>query len=187
MTPMCSSAPEKIPLVMAEAVRLAPASVLDVGMGFGKYGLLLREYADIGLRTDEPAHERGRWRLRLTGVEVFAPFVLAHQRAIYDDILVGDIRELLRVGRVWPHDLALMVEVLEHMPKADGFDVLRRLSALSRAVLVTTPNGFQPMPELLGNPFQEHVSGWLADDLRDAGFSVLREEGFLMAVCEKEG
>ena len=44
---MASSNPQAIPVVINLLWNIAPRSVLDIGAGLGKYGVLFREYIEL--------------------------------------------------------------------------------------------------------------------------------------------
>ena len=58
---------EAIPDLIAAVKAESPESVLDVGIGFGKYGLLLREVLDVAALR----YRREDWHVRIDGVEAF--------------------------------------------------------------------------------------------------------------------
>jgi hypothetical protein len=131
----------QIPWVVDLIAREQPASVLDVGAGWGKYGALAREYASPG---------------RVDALDVARP-----RYAVYDHFFEGDVRQLDRVlpADVPRYDLALFIDVIEHLPKAEAWAVLDRLAHRARRVLVATPWGFRRQ-EVEGQPFESHLSGW---------------------------
>ena len=101
----------QIPTVMQAVTQLKPASVLDIGIGFGKWGALCREYldADFG-RVAKP-----QWQTRIDGVEIFEPYRNPLWDAVYDRIWVGDAMDVLRqAGR---YDLVIACDVIEHFTK----------------------------------------------------------------------
>ncbi len=51
--------------IVALIYQLHPASVLDIGCGFGKYGVLIREYLDVWNERLAPE----TWRINLEGIE----------------------------------------------------------------------------------------------------------------------
>jgi hypothetical protein len=52
---MPSSRPTTIPVVIHLLRQIRPRSILDVGIGFGKWGHLFREYTDINEAERDPA------------------------------------------------------------------------------------------------------------------------------------
>ncbi len=131
----------QIPWVVDLIARAQPASVLDVGAGWGKYGVLTREYA-------APQ--------RVDAVDVNPP-----RYPVYDHLYLGDVRELDRLipADTPRYDLALFIDVIEHLEKAEAWTLLDRLARRARRVLVVTPGGFRAQ-EVPGQPFETHRSGW---------------------------
>jgi SAM-dependent methyltransferase len=69
-------------------------------------------------------------------------------------------------------DAVIALDVIEHLPKAEGSRALAEFKRVARhVVVVVTPNGFlyQPPGE---NPWQAHLSGWTKEDLETEGFTV---------------
>ncbi len=154
--------------VVGIVAELRPESVLDVGIGWGKYGYLLRTVLESGY---PDISDRSRWRVRIDGVEIFPPYVGAIQRACYSHIYLGDVATL--VGGLDAYDVVVMGDVLEHFEKAAGTRLLHELLAKARkALVIVTPRGTQEQGEVLGNPHEEHRSGWTPRDF--AGFPFRR-------------
>ncbi len=144
---MATSEHWQIPWVVELMARERPLSVLDVGAGWGKFGVLAREYA-------QPQ--------RLDAIDVAPP-----RYPVYDHVYVGDVRDLDRLipAETPRYDLALVVEVLEHFEKADGWRVLELLSQRARRILIATPWGYRPQ-EAPGLPYESHRSGWYPWEFR---------------------
>ena len=138
---MTTSEHWQLPEVIEVISREQPRSVLDVGAGWGKFGVLAREYA-------EPS--------RVDAVDVNPP-----RYPVYDNVYLGDLRNLDRVlpAEACGYDLALFIEVIEHLEKGEAWAVLEQLFRRARRVLVTTPLGFRPQ-EIPGMPYESHRSGW---------------------------
>jgi len=137
----------QIPHVLDVVIRERPARVLDVGAGFGKYGALVREYGGV---------------VRVDAVDAVQP-----ELDVYDTVTVGDVREV-----DWEpglYDMALLLDVIEHVDKAEGHALLASLARSAGLVLVATPLGFrrQENPEL---PYETHRSGWWPWDF--SGYTV---------------
>jgi predicted TPR repeat methyltransferase len=170
---MPSSFPDALSVVAAWVQALRPASVLDVGIGFGKYGLLFREYLDVAPRSDGLAAGAAPAAVRIEGIEAWEPYVGPLQRAIYDRIHVGDALALLpSLGR---YDLVFAADVLEHFTRDEGERFLDAAAAHAAVgVLVVTPALDLEQGEVFGNPFERHRSFWTPDDfVRHPGADVL--------------
>lgn len=154
---MPSSALAVVPTVLNHMVALDPTSVLDVGPGFGKYGVLFREYC--------PRHPR------MVGVEAWEPYVVDHRlRGIYDTLFVGDVFDL-GDDILNSCDVAYLGDVIEHFDKDRAVDLLARIHC---PVVINTPEHFFHNGDNL--PWtEEHRSHWTLDDFRATG-RVARED-----------
>lgn len=150
------SAPKLIELALA----VHPRRVLDLGMGAGKYGYLLREQTDLA-----DCRARGDWRLHLTGVEGWADYVGDHQHAVYDDVVVAELQSFLASYEGEPFDLALLIDVLEHLAPDEAEAAASRILSISRFLLVSTPTEFYRQ-EQFENRLERHRSWWPLADLR---------------------
>ncbi len=138
---MPTSEHQQIPYVVDAIVREQPASVLDVGCGWGKYGVLTREYTQA---------------TRVDAIDVNPP-----RYPVYDHFYAGDLRVLDTVlpADAPRYDLAIFLDVIEHFEKDVAWRVCEQLTARAKRVLITTPWGFRPQ-EIPGMPFETHRSGW---------------------------
>jgi len=161
---MPSSRPELIPFVINLVMQVQPRSILEIGTGFGKYGVLFREYLDIWGAAADPARlRRENWQVRIDGIECFAPYISDLQRRIYDRIIIGDA--LSEIDRLGSYDLIFLGDVIEHFPKDDGCLLLDKcLARAGRMVLVTTPNYFNPQGAEYGNERETHHCLWTRED-----------------------
>lgn len=128
-----------------------PLRVLDVGPGWGKYGTLVREYVDPFAF--------------VAAVEVWAPYVEAHALAAkYDEVRIEDVRKT-PADYLASFDAVLLVDVIEHLPKADALQVLDRIPGW---VIVATPRHFFDNPPDLPAP-ETHRSLWTPRDFDETG------------------
>ena len=144
-------------------VRLQPTSVLDIGVGFGKWGFLAREYTDINAHR----YQREDWRVRIEGVEAFPEYATPTYQYIYDQVHHGDLREVL--PRLTTYDLVIIGDVIEHFDKEVGLDLLRQLRQKSQYILLSSPTVFFTQ-ELFENDFERHRSLWTVDDFEGFRF-----------------
>lgn len=138
---MATSEYQQIPHVMSEMVRERPRSVLDVGCGWGKYGVLTREYTEA---------------TRVDGIDIQLP-----RYPVYDNVYVGDLLNLptLLPADVPRYDLAIFLEVIEHIEKPAAWAIVDQLCERAKRVIITTPWGFRKQ-DIPGMPFETHRSGW---------------------------
>ena len=128
-----------------------PVSVLDIGPGVGTYAKLLA----------------GPAIARLTGVEIFEPYVHTYRlRDYYDEIIIGDAREV----ELPAADVVILGDVAEHMTAEEALDLWRRAGeAARRAVYLSIPIVHYPQGEIEGNPHEHHVvDDWKHDTVLEA-------------------
>lgn len=141
-------------------IQLQPQSVLDVGCGFGKWGYLCREYLDVF-----PGRPfKDQWTTRIDAIEFFEPYIMEHQRFLYSNIMIGDVRDLCK--QIDNYDLIIAGDVIEHMFKDEAEAVVETLYAKSNKLLmVNIPIGEGWIhPEEYGNPAELHRSEWYLED-----------------------
>lgn len=157
-----------IPTVATEMIRRQPATILDLGMGFGMLGAVARQWIDLGARP---------WKTFLTGVEVW-PEYRNPVWDLYDLIYIREIREHLRMDPQ-QYDMVLLGDVIEHFEQEDASEVLagiERLIAPKGCALVITPAREMVQGPAHGNPFEIHRSVWNSERLRKHGFEILLDE-----------
>lgn len=132
-----------------------PSSILDVGIGFGKYGFLAREYLELW-NTDQPY---GKWTRRIDGIEAFPDYITPAHRFIYNNIYVGNAVEAI-ASLDTHYDLLLLIDVVEHFEYKEGIELLRLCKDRSRNVLVSTPKDMGKQESLFGNPHEQHKFQW---------------------------
>jgi hypothetical protein len=164
---MPSSRPNTIPTVIHIVKQLQPASILDVGVGFGKWGHLFREYTDIVAAEHNPKrYKRKHWRVRIDGIEGHADYLTAMHRFLYNEILIGDALQIVR--DISPYDLIFLGDIIEHFRKRDGLRLLQRCIMKARkAVVISTPRHETLQPDLCGNALERHRSIWLESDFKE--------------------
>ncbi|MBI4559631.1 MAG: tetratricopeptide repeat protein [Candidatus Hydrogenedentes bacterium] len=141
-------------------LEINPKSVLDVGCGFGLWGFLCREYLDVMNERVQPTE----WQVCIDGIELFEPYIQAHQRALYTNITIGDIRELAPC--LTEYELIIAGDVIEHLQRKEGEQALEVLyEKATKALLVNIPlEGNWEHPERHGNPGELHRSTWCVED-----------------------
>lgn len=155
---MPSSQPDNISTIVKWITEIDPASILDVGVGFGKYGVLAREYTDLR----HGRYYRKDWKVVIDGIEIFDPYVNPVWD-IYDRVFCEDAVELLH--HLKNYELVLLCDVIEHFEKSVGHAVLAECRRMAtRAVIVSTPVIRYPQDPMHGNEHERHRSEWCQED-----------------------
>jgi hypothetical protein len=149
-----------IPHVIDIARRVRPSRVLDVGVGSGKYGFLLRDYLEVW----EGRYGREDWETRIEGIEVHREYANPNWENVYDEVHLANVEDWLEGPAPEPYDLTLFCDVIEHFEKEAGGRVLEGLLDRSRYLIVTTPLKHHEQGALLGNPYEVHRSTWTRSD-----------------------
>lgn len=153
--------------------------VLDLGIGTGTYGWLLRQVLDVG----EERWRRSDWQATIEGVEVFEPYRNPMWDYVYDRVHMGDIRQLLPT--LGSFDVIVACDVLEHFPRDEARDLVRRLQERCGVLIATTPNREFPQEAWGGNEAERHHSTLDASDF--ANLVAVRVTGVTTCyVCTKD-
>ena len=112
----------------------------------------------------------------IIGIDIFKPAIKdAKTKAIYDDLIIGDIRFLPIKNKKF--DSIIFLEGLEHISKNEGFILLNTLENISmNRIIITTPVGFIEQNEYNENPFQLHKSYWLPIEFKEKGYKIYPTE-----------
>ncbi len=132
-----------------------PKRIMDIGVGFGKYGYLSREYLELWDRR-ERYHE---WNRRIDGIEVFKDYITPIHEYIYDTIHIGDAVDILPQIKQ-EYDLILLIDVLEHFNHSDGEKLLQACEKRGRNMLIATPKEIGIQGPAFGNPHETHRFRW---------------------------
>lgn len=159
---MPTSDPCSITPIIAEIFCLSPKSVLDLGIGCGKYGMLCREYPDGWYER----FRKDQWQVRIVGVEGFLDY-RNPAWDFYDEIRIEDFSK--GYESYTGFDLVLMLDSLEHIDKQGGLKLLATLRKNNKAVIVCVPESSHPQGAVCGNEFERHRATWTAKELSALG------------------
>jgi len=165
---MPSSRHYTISLVLDKVMKIKPKTILDIGIGYGKYGVLFREYLDLW-NTDESFDS-----VNITGVEAFKKY----QNPVwdvYDSVYLDDIKNVLPLLRKKPvFDLVFMGDVIEHFTKEEGLRILKEL--VYNNIIIVTPLEVSEQTIVYGNEYETHKSSWSKEDLPDLNLEIIRNQ-----------
>lgn len=144
---------------------------LDIGCGYFSNLTRFRssKLKSIGIDTHEPAIASAKSK------NVHDHYILAN----IIDASLEDIQDMLEseIGRRTV-DLVTSYGMIEHLPKEDGWKLLKKCDKLSeKYVLIDTPNGYVPQGAEFGNEHQRHLSGWFPNEFRSMAYTVRGNSG----------
>lgn len=142
----------QVQAIMETVTAHNPRSILDIGVGFGKYGFLCREYLDV-FSADAIY---GKWKRRIEGVEAFPDYLTPVHGYIYDKVHVGNALDVLPKLATGEYDLVMIIDVIEHFEFPDAHAILDQCARIGRNVLVSTPRDIGQQDEVFSNPFEVH-------------------------------
>ncbi|HXI84150.1 MAG TPA: methyltransferase domain-containing protein [Verrucomicrobiae bacterium] len=162
-----TSNPMQISFILDAIIQLRPESIVDIGCGSGKYGVLLREYLP---------------KARIDGVEGFSPYVTEVHRTIYDNIFETNALDFA-AQMTRGYNLAIMIDMFEHLTPADGERLLTLLRTRTGSILISVPVCHPTQEAIHGNALQEHRAQYDAAILRRLGFGqIFRISGSYIAL-----
>jgi SAM-dependent methyltransferase len=129
---------------------------------------------DVGCGENSPV---GRFAAEIryrVGVDAHLPSIERSRRAgIHSEYVVANVMDIGAKFSALSFDCVTLLEVIEHLSRADGEQLLAQCEGIARKkVVVSTPNGFVSQAPTPDNPFQEHISGWTAADFQSRGYEV---------------
>lgn len=140
---------------------------LDVGVGFGMNGVIVRQYIDDGILP---------FKSVLEGVEAFSGY-RNPLWAMYNYIYEMPLQDVFFSKT---YDCILITDVIEHFDKKQGIFQLKKLKNLlnkSGILIVSTPAIFCEQGAVHGNMYEVHRSLFTVEDFKELGFEILKDGG----------
>jgi 2-polyprenyl-3-methyl-5-hydroxy-6-metoxy-1,4-benzoquinol methylase len=129
---------------------IKPTSILDVGVGAGSYGKLIKNIYP---------------NTTVTGIEPTESYIGQYNLdQVYDSIHVTTIQEYIK-GDVGIHDVVLCIDVLEHLFLSEAIDMLEALTYHSKWIILAWPNDVN-QNWVDGNYYEKHKSNMVLSDLQ---------------------
>lgn len=150
---------DKIPATIKAVEVFRPTSILDIGIGFGKYGSLFRERLDIA----NGNYKKEDWKIRIEGVEGFSSY-RSPLWECYNKIHIGNILEL--ADGLGNYDVITILDVIEHLSKEEGIGLIDKLLRKSHGIVITTPISWYAQDDWGGNELERHKSAWNKKDFK---------------------
>ena len=140
--------------------KLDPSSILDVGIGFGRWGILFREFLEIW----ENSRYDGKWKRIIDGVEIYPGYIKDYHNYFYSNIYLDNALGFLQ-NTENKYDLIHFGDVIEHQEKAIGEEMINLALNNAEYVLINIPIGKHwSQPADSDNPYEAHKSVWYNND-----------------------
>lgn len=132
-----------------------PKRLLDIGVGFGKYGFLSREYLELWYGTGK----YDDWITQIDGIEAFEKYLTPVHKYIYNRIYIGNASDVLPTLED-RYDLVLIIDVLEHFNHADGRKLLTACRERAENIIISVPRNWWRQEAAFGNEYEIHQFHW---------------------------
>lgn len=138
-----------------------PKKLLDIGVGFGKYGFLAREFLELW----DGREKYDDWTVQIDGIEAYEEYITDLQKKVYSRIYIGTAQDILPTLKD-RYDLILLIDVLEHLERNQALELIKTCLDVSRNLALSTPKEWIPQEDAFGNDFETHRSHWTKSDLK---------------------
>lgn len=132
-----------------------PKSTLDIGIGFGKYGFLAREYLELW----DGREKYNDWKRQIDGIEACKDYITPIHDLIYDQIYIGNAINILSTLKE-NYDLILLIDIIEHFTYDEGMKLLGLCEKHGRNIVISTPLETSDQGSTFGNPYETHKFQW---------------------------
>jgi len=153
--------PTAIQTVCEWIMEKRPKRVLDIGIGFGMWGFLARNYGVMWdpTLTKEKYHN---WKNEITvdGIEISKDLITPLQELIYNKIYIGNMLDI--IPKLGKYDLIIMGDVIEHVTKEEAISFLKIVREKG-PIILTTPDYWNEGKAIMGNEHEKHKC-WIKDE-----------------------
>ncbi len=140
--------------------KIDPKSILDIGVGFGRWGILFREFLEIW----EGSKYNGNWERVIDGVEIFPGYIKDYHKFFYSNIIIDNALDYLR-SYSGKYDLINLGDVIEHFTKREGEELINLAIEKGKVALINIPIGkYWAQGGTEENPHEAHKSIWYNND-----------------------
>jgi len=142
--------------------KLNPKSILDIGVGFGRWGILFREFLEVWGSNNYS----GDWERVIDGVEIFPDYIKPYHYFFYNNIFTEDALSFMKRTE-GGYDLINCGDVIEHFEKDKALELIDLCLEKSKFLLINIPIGNNwPQDAVNNNDYEKHRSVWKISDFR---------------------
>jgi 2-polyprenyl-3-methyl-5-hydroxy-6-metoxy-1,4-benzoquinol methylase len=175
-----------IPEVIELLMKIEPKTILDIGPGFGKWGVLMREYLEVynNLRFD-----KYDWEVTIDAIEANVVYNNAIKNICYNTIIYRDARFIISKWDkrlLEEYDCVLLLDVIEHFKKFEGIQILRKLKERTKYIIIVTPSRLSQLKSRW-NEYEDHKCVWSVKEFEEMGFKSKKlSHGPILAVWQSK-
>jgi hypothetical protein len=162
---MASSTQNVISPAITEIMKIRPNSILDIGIGFGKWGFLCREYLEGWYDRVFP----NQWQIKIDGIEIYKPYTeLIWNEKIYDKIYLGDAFKVIE--NLPDYDLIIASDIIEHLEKEKAQKLIEYcIKKSNKMTILNIPLGKNWLNNKVvgGNQYNKHLSVWEIEEIKN--------------------
>lgn len=150
-------------------VQVDPKSVLDVGVGFGNYGMIARAFLDVW----PGRFEKEKWQAKIDGIEYYKEFKNPTYDFVYNKVYFGDVFEIL--PKLEKYQAIILMHIVEHMEKTQALKLISLAkSHCTKRIIIGTPSKFfkTGWPKF---PKEEHKCLITTLEFQKMGFQVMTQ------------
>lgn len=126
-------------------------SILDVGCGWGKYGLLLREYLECDFH--HGTFLKKDWKYKIHCVEGFPEYINDVHHHVYDEFFINTIQRVHE--KLGNYGLIFSIDMFEHLDLEDAKICIDALLNKCEYLFLSLPYDF-PQEDVFNNELERH-------------------------------
>lgn len=150
--------------------RINPYSILDIGTGFGRWGILSREFLEIW----EDGNYTDVWIRKIDAVEIFEGYIKPYHSYFYDNVFIENAVEFVHNMEAY-YDLIICGDVIEHFEKNEGKQFIDDCLKHCRYLMINIPIGENWEQTINNNnEFEVHKSTWYNSDFEKYRFKKIK-------------
>ena len=142
--------------------RINPNTILDIGAGFGRWGILSREFLEIW----DDGNYSDNWKRKIDAVEVFGKYVKPYHSYFYDNVYIENAIDFMSKHKE-KYDLIICGDIIEHLDKKEGEKFIDDCLAQCKYLMINIPIGKKWKQEIINNnEYEVHKSVWYNFEFR---------------------
>ncbi len=156
-----------IDIILRQILDIRPKTVLDVGIGLGKYGFLIRNYYEDVINN---VYKKEDFKCDITGIEIYDGYKNPVWEWAYNRVLIVNAIEYFdKLDSNYKYDLILCCAVIEHFYKDDALKLIKKFIQHGNNIIVETTIGRFEQGSCYNNENEKHLSFFYPEDFRKFG------------------